>query len=73
MARYPRLLEARAFLAGVDHALGHGMVDEPEGEGQEPGPGPRPDPADPPTPARAAGSSRRREPTEQSGATGTLF
>ena len=25
MARYPRLLEARAFLAGVDHATGAGL------------------------------------------------
>ena len=25
MLRYPRLLEARAFLAGVDHATGHGL------------------------------------------------
>jgi hypothetical protein len=29
MARYPRLLESRAFLAGVDHALGHGLPGEP--------------------------------------------
>jgi hypothetical protein len=27
MQRYPRLLEARAFLAGVDHATGHGLDD----------------------------------------------
>ena len=25
MQRYPRLIEARAFLAGVDHATGHGL------------------------------------------------
>ncbi|MFN8146120.1 MAG: YgjP-like metallopeptidase domain-containing protein [Candidatus Nanopelagicales bacterium] len=30
MQRYPRLLEARAFLAGVDHALGHGLEPEPD-------------------------------------------
>lgn len=30
MQRYPRLLEARAFLAGVDHALGHGLQAEPD-------------------------------------------
>jgi predicted metal-dependent hydrolase len=29
MVRYPRLLEARAFLAGVDHATGHGLDTEP--------------------------------------------
>ena len=29
MGRYPRLLEARAFLAGVDHATGHGLDAEP--------------------------------------------
>jgi hypothetical protein len=73
MARYPRLLEARAFLAGVDHALGHGLVDDPDGEGPAPEPVPRPDAAGPPTPARAAGSPRRRESTEQPGSTGTLF
>lgn len=32
MARYPRLVEARAFLAGVDHALGHGLGDAGAGE-----------------------------------------
>lgn len=37
MQRYPRLLEARAFLAGVDHALGQGL-DQPDDEpaGDEP-------------------------------------
>ncbi|HET7899837.1 MAG TPA: SprT-like domain-containing protein [Candidatus Nanopelagicales bacterium] len=30
MQRYPRLLESRAFLAGVDHALGHGLEQEPD-------------------------------------------
>jgi predicted metal-dependent hydrolase len=30
MRRYPRLLEARAFLAGVDHATGHGLRPEPD-------------------------------------------
>lgn len=30
MRGYPRLLEARAFLAGVDHATGHGLDAEPE-------------------------------------------
>ncbi len=30
MQRYPRLLESRAFLAGVDHALGHGLQPEPD-------------------------------------------
>jgi hypothetical protein len=30
MVRYPRLLEARAFLAGVDHATGHGLDAEPD-------------------------------------------
>jgi len=30
MLRYPRLLEARAFLAGVDHATGHGLGAEPD-------------------------------------------
>jgi predicted metal-dependent hydrolase len=31
MVRYPRLLEARAFLAGVDHATGHGLdVEDPD-------------------------------------------
>jgi hypothetical protein len=46
MQRYPRLLEARAFLAGVDHATGQGLhrdeagdVDDPEGHmAPEPGP-----------------------------------
>jgi hypothetical protein len=32
MQRYPRLLEARAFLAGVDHALGHGLHAEPDAD-----------------------------------------
>jgi predicted metal-dependent hydrolase len=32
MVRYPRLLEARAFLAGVDHATGHGLGEEPDGD-----------------------------------------
>jgi predicted metal-dependent hydrolase len=31
MARYPRLDEARAFLAGVDHATGHGLGSDPDG------------------------------------------
>ena len=31
MAHYPRLDEARAFLAGVDHATGHGLGSEPAG------------------------------------------
>jgi len=31
MAHYPRLDEARAFLAGVDHATGHGLGSEPDG------------------------------------------
>ena len=30
MTRYPRLLEARAFLAGVDHATGHGLGADPD-------------------------------------------
>jgi hypothetical protein len=30
---YPRLLEARAFLAGVDHALGHGLTEDGDGDG----------------------------------------
>ncbi len=30
MQRYPRLLESRAFLAGVDHALGDGLQPEPD-------------------------------------------
>jgi hypothetical protein len=30
MRRYPRLLEGRAFLAGVDHATGHGLAREPD-------------------------------------------
>jgi predicted metal-dependent hydrolase len=30
MRGYPRLLEARAFLSGVDHATGHGLDAEPE-------------------------------------------
>ncbi len=33
MHRYPRLLEARAFLAGVDHATGHGLRPEPDDDG----------------------------------------
>ncbi len=32
MQRYPRLLESRAFLAGVDHALGHGLQPQPDAE-----------------------------------------
>jgi hypothetical protein len=39
MARYPRLLEARAFLAGVDHATGAGLdrdVDEQPEPAEEP-------------------------------------
>jgi predicted metal-dependent hydrolase len=32
MVRYPRLVEARAFLAGVDHATGHGLAGEPDDE-----------------------------------------
>jgi hypothetical protein len=35
MQRYPRLLEARAFLSGVDHATGHGL-DRPDVTGGEP-------------------------------------
>jgi hypothetical protein len=30
MARYPRLVESRAFLAGVDHATGLGLRAEPD-------------------------------------------
>lgn len=30
MSGYPRLLEARAFLAGVEHATGHGLRAEPD-------------------------------------------
>jgi predicted metal-dependent hydrolase len=36
MASYPRLLEARAFLAGVDHATGHGLGAEPDIGDEEP-------------------------------------
>lgn len=32
MQRYPRLLEARAFLAGVDHATGAGLRHEPDAD-----------------------------------------
>jgi hypothetical protein len=43
MQRYPRLLEARAFLAGVDHATGAGLrhepdADEPDDEREQPDP-----------------------------------
>jgi hypothetical protein len=30
MQAYPRLAEARAFLAGVDHATGHGLGSDPD-------------------------------------------
>ncbi len=36
MRGYPRLLEARAFLAGVDHATGHGLRDQPDDAEVEP-------------------------------------
>ena len=35
MQGYPRLLEARAFLAGVDHATGHGLDQPDDAEGNE--------------------------------------
>jgi predicted metal-dependent hydrolase len=35
MEAYPRLLEARAFLAGVDHATGHGLGTDPEPDGSD--------------------------------------
>ena len=36
MQRYPRLLEARAFLAGVDHATGVGLDQDVDGDGLDP-------------------------------------
>ena len=57
MRGYPRLLEARAFLAGVDHATGHGLGDHPDenpdenpddGSGDPPGEGHRADPVEVP-------------------------
>ena len=39
MRRYPRLLEARSFLAGVDHATGHGLRVEPD-DTEPPAPAP---------------------------------
>jgi predicted metal-dependent hydrolase len=59
MVRYPRLLEARAFLAGVDHATGAGLdhdVDEPEAAEASA------EPAVPvgPAPPRAIGRAPRR-------------
>ena len=68
MSRYPRLIEARAFLAGVDHATGHGLgthPDEdspPDGEPDASVPGsPHVDRTDAVRP-RATGPRRRREP-----------
>lgn len=45
MSGYPRLLEARAFLAGVEHATGHGLRAEPD------------DDDDPTTPAATAAAA----------------
>jgi hypothetical protein len=55
MQTYPRLLEARAFLAGVDHATGHGLDSEPDDADDA-------EPAQPaaPEPVHASPAPRRR-------------
>ena len=57
MARYPRLVESRAFLAGVDHATGLGLRAEPDDD--VPGDSVAAPPAAAP-PAPAAVPRRRR-------------
>ncbi len=59
MAHYPRLDEARAFLAGVDHATGHGLGAEPDDGGDDvAGPSTVVDPE--PARVHAAPAPRRR-------------
>ena len=72
MVRYPRLLEARAFLAGVDHATGHGLDVEPDdGEGDDADPDeeavPVPD-VDVTDPVRVPSVPRRQRPDPGAGA-----
>ena len=55
MRGYPRLLEARAFLAGVDHATGHGLDDNPD---EDPGENREENSGDP------SGEGRRADPVE---------
>jgi len=69
MARYPRLVESRAFLAGVDHATGLGLRAEPDDDGSDV-PAPvdlREQPAPQPSP------SPRRRPAPPDGGTAPLF
>ena len=66
MQGYPRLLEARAYLAGVDHATGHGLADADGGPDDGPDPGGTDDGASQPAQrvrdvARPASPRRRRE------------
>jgi hypothetical protein len=78
MARYPRLLEARAFLAGVDHATGAGLdhdVDGPdEPSGEQPGSVPTvDDEAAARRPVVAPPSSPRRRPATPPSDDATLW
>jgi Protein of unknown function DUF45 len=61
MSRYPRLLEARAFLAGVDHATGAGLDREVD-DGSDDVPDVRDEPAipGPAQPHKAIGRAPRR-------------
>ena len=76
MSHYPRLLEARAFLAGVDHATGHGLGGEPDLAGSDvdaPGDALDDDPAPAPAPVHVAPAPRaRRRPPPPTG-TDPLF
>ncbi len=69
MQRYPRLLEARAFLAGVDHATGHGLdsaggsdVDD-DADAQDPDDADEPERDPPPMPRAAAAALAEPAPT----------
>jgi hypothetical protein len=59
MQGYPRLGEARAFLAGVDHATGHGLGSDSSDVDDE-GPVAAGDPDPEPARVHAAPAPRRR-------------
>ena len=61
MARYPRLLEWRAFLAGVDHATGHGLAGEPDDDAAPDGAAPDDGARDGSRPAVEATGAERHE------------
>jgi hypothetical protein len=73
MAHCPRLDEARAFLAGVDHATGHGLGSDPDRPDDAVGDGgPTPSAASEPARVHAAPAPRRRPVTPPPG-TDPLF